>query len=425
VLESPHNIYDVHSVPDTLGTRPDLEAHTDAIEQAELDRLYELPARAPRERWRRAVRELRWPLGIYLLRRFFYLLVALGDLAYKHWSLKAQVSNWDGVWYLVLAGHGYPHHVSHLQTTLGFFPLYPALVWLLSHVLFCGYVIAGVLISMIGGFVTTVLVQRMAASWWDEDAGKRAALFYVLFPGSIVFSMVYSEGLMLPLAAGCLYALQKRKWVLAGLLAAGATATAPLAFSIILACAAAAFVELRRRGWKDREARRSLLAPLLAPLGAVLFGAFLWLWTGSPFASYTAQRYGWDERSTPIALWHTIKKLWHQLMHLGGLHHPGINLNYVSGLLGAAFLAWAFVLMWRHRREIPIPAIWWTIGIAILTLTSENVPPNPRMLICAFPALMVVAYELRGRNYNKLIAATTVLLFAMSFASFVGTGLRP
>jgi hypothetical protein len=83
------------------------------------------------------------------------------------------------------------------------------------------------------------------------------------------------------------------------------------------------------------------------------------------------------------------------------------------------------VLMWRHRREIPIPAIWWTIGIAILTLTSENVPPNPRMLICAFPALMVVAYELRGRNYNKLIAATTVLLFAMSFASFVGTGLRP
>jgi hypothetical protein len=424
VLESPHNIYDVHSVPDTLGTRPDLEAHTDAIEQAELDRLYELPARAPRERWRQAVRELRWPLGIYLLSRFFYLLVALGDLLYKHWSLKAQVSNWDGVWYMVLAGHGYPHHVSHLQTTLGFFPLYPALVWLLSHVL-CGYVIAGVLISMIGGFVTTVLVQRMAASWWDEDAGRRAALFYVLFPGSIVFSMVYSEGLMLPLAAGCLYALQKRKWVLAGLLAALATATAPLAFSIILACAAAAFVELRRHGWKDREARRSLLAPLLAPLGAVLFGAFLWLWTGSPFASYIAQRYGWDERSTPIALWHTIKKLWHQLMHLGGLHHPGINLNYVSGLLGAAFLAWAFVLMWRHRREIPIPAIWWTIGIAILTLTSENVPPNPRMLICAFPALMVVAYELRGRNYNKLIAATTVLLFAMSFASFVGTGLRP
>ncbi len=425
MLESPHKIDGVYSVPETLGTRPDLEAHADAIEQEELDRLYELPARRPRERWLGAVRELRWPLGIFLLSRVLYLLIALTDLVYKHWSLKSQVSNWDGVWYLVLAGHGYPDHVSHLQTTLGFFPLYPALVWLFSHILFCGYVIAGVLLSTIGGFITTVLVQRMASSWWGEQAGKRAALFFVLFPGSIVFSMVYSEGLLLPLAAGSIYALQKRKWVLAGLLAACATAVGPVAFSIIPACAAAAVIEIRRRGWADREARRSLLAPLLAPLGAVTFGVFLWLWTGSPFASYIAQRYGWDERSTPIALWHTTTKLWHQIIHFGGLTHPGINLNYVSGLLGGAFLAWALVLMWRNRRHIPAPAIWWTLGMTFLTVTSENVPPNPRMLICAFPALMVVAYEMRGRNFNKLIAATTVLLFAMSFVSFVGTGLRP
>ena len=425
MLESAHKIEPVYSVPDTLGTRPDLEARADAIEQEELDRLLEPPPRPPRERLRTALRELRWPLGIYLLSRVLYLAIALADLAYKHWTLKSQISNWDGVWYLVLAGHGYPHHVSHLQTTLGFFPLYPALVWLLSHVLFCGYVVAGLLISTVGGFITTVLVQRMAASWWGEDAGRRAALFYVLFPGSIVFSMVYSEGLMLTLAAGCLYALQQRRWVLAGLLAAAVTAVGPVAFAIIPACAAAAFVEVRRRGWADREARRSLLAPLLAPLGAVAFGVFLWLWTGTPFASYIAQRYGWDERSTPIALWHTTTKLWHQIIHFGGVHHPGINLNYVSGLLGAGFLAWALMLMWRHRRQIPAPALWWTLGITFLTITSENVPPNPRMLICAFPALMVVAYELRGRKFNKLLVVTTVLLFTMSFVSFVGTGLRP
>jgi hypothetical protein len=425
VRDSPHKIEHVYSVPDTLGTRPDPEARPDAIEQGELDRLLEPPPRAPHKPWRAALHELRWPLGIYLLSRVLYLVIALADVAYKHWSLKSQISNWDGAWYLVLAGHGYPHHVSHVQTTLGFFPLYPGLVWLLSHILFCGYVVAGLLISTVGGFITTVLVQRMAASWWGEDAGRRAALFYVLFPGSIVFSMVYSEGLMLPLAAGCLYALQQRKWVLAGLLAAAATAVGPVAFAILPACAAAAFVELRRRGWADREACRSLFAALLAPVGAFAFGAFLWLWTGSPLASYTAQRYGWDERSTPIALWHTTKKLWHQIIHFHGLPHPGINLNYVSGLLGAAFLAWALVLMWRHRRQIPAPALWWTLGITFLTVTSENVPPNPRMLICAFPALMVVAYELRGRKFTKLIVATTVLLFAMSFVSFVGTGLRP
>jgi hypothetical protein len=288
--------------------------------------------------------------------------------------------------------------------------------------LFCGYVFAGLLISLIGGFITTVLVQRMATGWWGERAGRRATLFICLFPGSIVFSMVYSEGLMLPLAAGSLYALERRRWVLAGLLAAFATAVAPVAFAIIPACAAAALLELRRHGWR---ARRALLAPLLAPLGAICFGIYLWLWTGSPFASYIAQRYGWDERSTPLALMHTATRLWHEIIHFRGLPHAGVNLNYLSGLLGAAFLAWALVLMWRHRARIPVAAIVWTLGISFLIVTSLNVPPNPRMLICAFPALMVVAYHLRGVAYRRLIAISTGLLVVMSVISFVGIGLRP
>jgi Mannosyltransferase (PIG-V) len=419
----------VYSLPEALGTRPGVETHPDAtqpIPQDEALRPAPRPARWTRgDRARAALAQLRWPLTVYLGSRLIYLLISVGDVLYKGWSLPAQASNWDGVWYLALAQYGYPTHVSHLQTTLGFFPLYPLLVWLVAHVLFCGYVMAGVLISLVGGFVTTVLVQRMAAGWWGESAGRRAALFFCLFPGSIVFSMVYSEGLMLPLAAGALYALERRRWVLAGLLAACATAVGPVAFAIIPACVAAAFLELRRRGWADRSAWRAVAAPALAPLGAIGFAAFLWLWTGSPFASYTAQRYGWDERSTPLALWHTTKHLWHQIVHFHGLPHPGLNLNYVSGLVGAAFLAWALVLIRRQRPRIPAPALWWTLGITVLTITSENVPPNPRMLICAFPALMVVAYELRGRAYRRLIAISTGLLLVMSVVSFVGTGLRP
>jgi hypothetical protein len=439
----------VYSLPETLGARPGVETQPDANELIPQEHALRPPRQRqdeqrrrdqgaerhrgqdePRrrllsERTRGAQAQLRWPLTVYLASRVLYLLIALADVVYKHWSLTAQVSNWDGVWYLALAGHGYPAHVSHLQTTLGFFPLYPLLVWLVAHVLFCGYVFAGVLISLLGGLITTVLVQRLAAGWWGEQAGRRASLFFCLFPGSIVFSMVYSEGLMLPLAAGALYALERRRWVLAGVLAACATAVGPVAFAIIPACAAAAFVEVRRRGWRDGQARRALLAPALAPLGAIAFGAFLWIWTGSPFASYTAQRYGWDERSTPLALWHTTKHLWHQIIHLHGLPNPGLNLNYVSGLVGAAFLAWALMLLYRHRRSIPAPAIWWTLGISFLTVTSENVPPNPRMLMCAFPALIVVAYELRGRAFNRLIAISSALLVVMSVISFVGTGLRP
>ena len=62
--------------------------------------------------------------------------------------------------------------------------------------------VAGILISTVGGFVTTVLVQRMSTEWWDEAAGRRAVLLFCLFPGSVIFSMVYAEGIAIPLAAG-------------------------------------------------------------------------------------------------------------------------------------------------------------------------------------------------------------------------------
>jgi hypothetical protein len=67
----------------------------------------------------------------------------------------------------------------------------------------------------------------------------------------------------------------------------------------------------------------------------------------------------------------------------------------------------------------------WTLGIGFLALTSENVPPNPRILITAFPAVLVVAYRLRGRAFTRLIAGSVVLLIAMSAVSYVGTALRP
>jgi hypothetical protein len=379
------------------------------------------------DRWRAALLRMRMPLAVYGASRVLYLLIALADTAIHKWSFAAEISNWDGVWYTALAGHGYPAQATHLQTTLGFFPLYPMVTWVVSHGLSVSLITGGLIVSLIGGLVSTVLVQRLAAVWWGEAASRRAVLFFCLFPGSIVFSMVYSEGLMLPLVIGCLLALERRRWVLAGLLAAGATAVGPVALAIIPACAVAAWRELSRHGWQDREARRSLLAPLLAPGGVGLFAVYLWIHTGTPFASYEAQHFGWSEKTTPLAIYTQAKHLIHQTLHAPSLHHPGINLNYASGVLGAIFLIAALYLIARPRGRpnISPAAIALTLWTSFLILTSSNTPPNPRMLLCAFPALMVVAYRLRAKAYAWLIGVSTVLLIAMSTVTFVGSGLRP
>jgi hypothetical protein len=287
-------------------------------------------------------------------------------------------------------------------------------------VLFCSIFLAGVLVSGIGGFVATVLIQRLSAGWWGEEASRRAVLFFCFFPGSVVFSMVYSEGVLIALVAGSLLALERRRWLLAGVLAAFATAVGPTALAIIPACAVAALIELRRRGWR---ARKALLAPLLAPVGLLAFGAYLWVHTGSPFATYYAQHHEWSEKTNPLALVTLVMRVVKESHFTHTFVH--INLNYVSGLLGTLFLVVALTLLVKTRPRISVPAFVWTLGIAFLAVTSENVPPNPRMLITAFPAVLVVAYRLKGKAFNRLMAVSVVFLVVMTGLSYVSTSLRP
>lgn len=371
-----------------------------------------------------AGRRLRWTTLVYLSSRVLLLLLAVVDSALQHRSLSSELTNWDGFWYLKLASNGYPTHVSHLQTTLGFFPLYPMVMWLVAHVLFCPLAVAGLLVSGLGGLVATVLVQRLCTRWWGEQSGRRAVVLFCLFPGSVVFSMVYSEGLLIPLVAGCVLALEQRRWLLAGILAAVATAVGPDALAIVPACAVSSLLELRKRGLGDRDARKSVVAPLLAPIGIAAVGVFLWIWAGSPFATFDAQRYGWGERTDPFALVRQARTLAGEV----SLHHfdyHNVNLNLVAGLLGAVVLLIGLVLLLQAPRLVSVEGLVWTLGVAFLTVTSEYTPPNPRLLITAFPAVLVIAHRVKGRRFTWLVGASAVLLVLTSAITYVGIALRP
>jgi hypothetical protein len=242
---------------------------------------------------------------------------------------------------------------------------------------------------------------------------------FCLFPGSVVFSMVYAEGIMIPLAAGCILALQRRRWLLAGALAGVATATEPQALVLVLACAVSAALEIRRT-----HSARPLIAPALSVVGAGAFAVFLWLWTGSPFASLIAQRDGWSEKTDLLALAHLTEQLADQIS-LRHFNHPTIDLNLAVGLGGAVILVILLVLVLRNRREMSVEAIVWTLGISWLGMTSEYVPPMPRLLITAFPAVIVVARYVRGRPFTALLWINGIALAGLSALTFVGTTLRP
>ncbi len=380
----------------------------------------------------RARQELHWVVLVYLGTRVLLLAAATLFGLIGHHNFLNELANWDGLWYREVANHGYPPFPSHAQTTLGFLPLYPIAIWVVTQILspvtglgvILTATVSGVLISSAGGLLAAILVHRLAKGWWDERTARRATALFCLFPGSVVFSMVYSEGLLLPLAAGCLLALQQRRWVLAGVLAGFATAVEPTALVLVPVCGISALVELHRRGWTARAARRSLLAPALSVTGIAAFALFLWGWTGTPSASYQAQHYGWKEKTDPLAVLHLTTRLLDQVS-LSHFNQPTLNANLVAGLLGSLLLIGMLVLMYRVRREISIEAIVWTLGVALLAMTSEYTPPNPRLLITAFPALMVVARFVQGRWFTRLLWANGLLLIGLSLMTFYGTTMRP
>jgi hypothetical protein len=377
-----------------------------------------------------AARPFQVAILFYLGTRGLLLLVALINGSTRHHAFLHELANWDGLWYRWLANHGYPAHVLHARSTLGFFPLYPIVIraaaypifWSTGHSMLWSITVAGVLVSSIGGLVATVLVQRLATGWWGEASGLRAGLLFCAFPGSVVFSMVYAEGVLLPLAVGCILALERRRWLLAGVLAGLATAAEPEALVLVPVCAVSAFVALRRGGW--RLERPSLIAPLLSLTGVGAFAIFLWAWTGTPFASLIAQRYGWGERTDPLALVHLVNGLASEIS-FAHFNHPTINLNLVIGIAGAVFLIVMLVMLVRAKPAISIEAAVWTAGIGFLAVTSEYTAPNPRLLITAFPAILVLAHYVKGRWFAVVLSANTVLLAGLSALTFIGTTLRP
>ncbi len=371
-------------------------------------------------------------LAVYFATRGLLLLAAYLLSAFGHHNFLHELANWDGLWYREVANNGYLNHPSYAQTTLGFFPLYPLTIWifepvftvLTTHGAIWAATVAGVVISTAGGAIATYLVYRLATEWWDRKIGLRAAVLFAVFPGSVVFSMVYSEGLLLPLAAGCLLALGHRRWLLAGILAGLATAVQPAGIVLVAACAVAAYLEWRRSGYRRPVLRRVIVAPLLSLSGIAAFAAFLWAWTGTPLANYQAQHHGWSEKTDLLAMLHLTTRLWAEIIHQHPHERP-VDMNLIVGLVGGILLIAMLVLVWRQRHRIGPAALVWTFGISFLALTSEYVPPLPRMLITAFPALMVVARYVRGKWWPILLWTNCVLLVVLSVLTFYGVTLRP
>ncbi|MFF7853361.1 hypothetical protein [Streptomyces sp. NPDC007904] len=252
------------------------------------------PAPDPRERLRRAAAHHGPVLATYGVLKlaglavFLYLLDAAGDFREKHprfgggahpWDV---LGSWDGWWYQQIAVNGYDPALEPVPGATGlitlkgnsaaFFPLYPALMRIVSEVTGLGPYGAGMTVSIVFSFVAALGIYAVTDRLGGRRAGLVAVGLWAVWPGSGAEWAVYSESVYTALAAWACYAVMTRRWLTAGVLTFTAGLSRPTAVTLVAALAVAGLLAVWRR---EEGIRRPLLAVAIAPLG--VFGYLGWV----------------------------------------------------------------------------------------------------------------------------------------------------
>jgi hypothetical protein len=360
------------------------------------------PKRAPWTAW---LRPLIRPGGYYLASRVAVLFAALASkwLFPRIHPLHLLGTGWDGRWFTKIAQFGYPHGIFNegRGSRWAFFPGFPAAIRGTHAVTGLSYAEAGVMIGTILGLTSVIAVWLAIRETFGSVIADRSVLLYVFFPTAYVLSMAYSEGLFVTAAAGCLFALSRRYWITASLLAVIASLTRNVGILLFVCVAVAALPCFM----KERMVR-PLVAVLIAPLGFVGWMAYSWYMTGTPLAFLKAEQFWGDSHF----IWFSAP-----FIAVGRLATNLHNFAVAAYVLAAIAFLFGFVglsLLWRTRSEgISVPPHWWVFAVgSVLAMASPSSEQALlRYSLVAFPLFAAFAWKIRP-TWEGAIAGTMGLM---------------
>jgi hypothetical protein len=276
---------------------------------------------------------------------------------------------WDGGWYRDIAAHGYR---GAGRESLRFFPLYP----LLSRA-FTPLVVANV-----SALLYAEGLVRLARADWPEVAG-RAAWLGLVNPASYVLVLAYAEATAAALAVWCVYALRRRRWWLAAVLALLAGLARPIGPLLALPALVEAWPG-RRAAWRSLRARE--LAARLAAVGAAPLGTALYLaWCkaayGDALLPFRVQQEG-DLRGGLVA---------NPLRALGTAWRAAVDGGPVVTALHLLWVPLAVAGLVLVARRLPVSYAAYTAAVLVLAVGTPRLASFERYALAAFPLVLVAA----------------------------------
>ncbi|MGW6548207.1 hypothetical protein ACWGBH_35960 [Streptomyces massasporeus] len=358
---------------------------------------------------------------------FMYLLDSAGDFRKMNprfgggehaWDVLA---SWDGWWYQQVAEHGYDPVLKPVPGATGmitlegnsaaFFPLYPALMRLVSECTGLGLYGAGMTVSVLASFAAALGVYAVTRRLGGHRAGLVAAGLWAVWPGSGTEWSGYSESLYTALAAWACHAVMTRRWLTAGLLTFAAGLCRPTAVALVAALAFAAVMALRRR---EDGVRRPLAAVAIAPLG--LFGYLAWVnYRMGDLNGYSKLQDGaWGHKfDWGVHSFNVLTSI--PVGHFDYLF--AMPFEDVIGVCVVLMVPVLTVLLMRLRP--PAVLVVYTVLSYLMVMTTQQYFGNvSRYLLPLFPLFVPLALAMRRLRWPSL--ATVLGMAALASGSYAG-----
>jgi hypothetical protein len=350
-----------------------------------------------------AIRLLALGVSAFLLPR--------GKFQTLHYSLWHLIASWDSGRYLSIAAHGYSYIPGDLRHDVIFawFPGYPAAIDALSWIPGVGADRAALTVTIAAGLVAAWGLTRLGlALTGSPRISLLLVALWAVAPGSLVWTLLYSEALFCALAVWSLAALVERRWLTAAGLTILAGTLRSTAVALIAAVAVAALPPVIR-AVRAREPIGAWWRPAVAALAAPL--GLLGYWAYSAWATHHLAGFIWVEKNA------------HNGFDLGKGIIVSAENAIISGPNGPVALtllviAAAVVLTGCSLTErIPVYLHVYTLAVVLLALTPGPyyLGSKPRFLLPAMLLGLPLARLLARARIWVLIPVIAILAAASTW----------
>jgi len=348
----------------------------------------------------------------------------------------------DSAWYHLIADRGYSYTPGQ-QSPVAFFPVYPFLVFCLGELLGGDFSTAAGLVTLICAAGSAMLFAAWVRGRLEPRAALVAVVLFLVYPYSFfLYGSGYSDASFLLTALGAFALLERRHYVLAGLVGVLACAGRPVGIAVAVGLAVRMLEQLAEEraartdrvvlvgtaghhpagGLPAREPGHPLsLRDLVGAVAAVrwrqsavlISGAGLLAWMvylanrfGDPFAFATVQGApGWNQAAGP--------RTWFKVNFIGTIL-KGIWDDAVL-LVPQAATALVAVLLVREvwRRFGWGYTAYTVVSLAIPIIGTKDFMGSGRYVLAAYPVFAAAAVVLTASRRPRWLAPVVAAVLAV------------